>query len=190
MFSKDWYQHNELIMRSRSFLPQLSLDLPKLETCKVDTWMSPTFGHLCSATLESAFPFTLWWLHIPSANDVVLSPEAFKYVRHFTLKGIQGIVEVIHRYYSTAVEVLCEEVVLFVLLRNSKDVALLILFVVIVLSSMLISHYWLRWIGSNGRFRKKVIRKSLMCFAASCLTRYKHLKEKGTTIQQVKGIRR
>lgn len=72
---------------------------------------------------------------------MVLSPEAFKYVRHFTLRGIQEIVEVIHRYYSTAVEVLCEEVVLFVLLRNSKDVALLILFVVIVLSSMLISHY-------------------------------------------------
>ena len=72
---------------------------------------------------------------------MVLSPEAFKYVRHFTLKGIQEIVEVIHRYYSTAVEVLCEEVVLFVLLRNSKDVALLILYDFIISLSAFISHY-------------------------------------------------
>ena len=59
MFSKDWYRDNELIMRSRSFLAQLSLDLPKLETFKVDTWMSSTFGCLCSVTMESTIPCTL-----------------------------------------------------------------------------------------------------------------------------------
>ncbi|KAM7453289.1 hypothetical protein BLSTO_05968 [Blastocystis sp. subtype 1] len=88
MFSKDLYQHNELIMRN----------LPKLETFKVDTWMSSTFGCLCSVTMEN----------IPSANDVVFYSAAFKYVRNITLKSIQSTIQVIYRHFHPPDEVFCE----------------------------------------------------------------------------------
>ena len=59
MFNEGCCECDELIMRSRSFLAQLSLDLPKLETCKVNNWMSSTFVYLCNVVMESAFLFTI-----------------------------------------------------------------------------------------------------------------------------------
>ncbi|KAM7453214.1 hypothetical protein BLSTO_06043 [Blastocystis sp. subtype 1] len=71
-FNKGCCECDELIMRN----------LPKLETCKVVSWMSSTFVYPCNATMEN----------IPSANDVELSPEAFKNICDFTLKSIQSTV--------------------------------------------------------------------------------------------------
>lgn len=59
MFNEGSCECDELIMRSLCFLAQLSLDLPKLETCKVNNWMSSTFVYLCNVVMESAFLFTI-----------------------------------------------------------------------------------------------------------------------------------
>ena len=105
-FNKHCYEDTELIMRSLCFLPPSQLDLPKLETCKVVSWISSTFVYLCNVTMEGAILFTIWWLDIPLANDVLFSPKAFKNVCDFTLKSIRSTTQVTHRHFTAAVEVL------------------------------------------------------------------------------------
>ena len=138
--------------------------------------------------MEGAILFTIWWIDIPSANDVLFSPKAFKNVCDFTIKSTRSTTQVICRHFTTAVEVLCEWILLFVQIRNSKDVLFSIPYDIIISYSSVISHYCFRWIGSNGWFKKWRNENYPKWFRESCLTEQKHLKEKGATNQRVREI--